>query len=353
MIFLSGIDRFVKRNDLIDIASLAAPGWENFIGARPVHGTLKIPMRNPMRCSLFLFTNHAQDSASPVAQEIASTDSTTFLSGFSGRLGCAVRILPTAPFQLNDLLLNQRVRSIADVKGGLLLVVGSPGVGKSTTAAAFIDHRNKTCSGTIVTAENPIEVPFRSQASVVTQREIGINVASVKLALRDAERNFAHSVLVGEIQTLEDQADTFNAARHGMFVVATGFANSAAGAVKALVADLDATGADGADLVSGTLLAVIFQVRLPSTVIGKWEFAFESLVIHEVPAVIELIRKREWNTLQACISADKDLSLNGSMADLVARGLVLREAATAQAYNKTEAVVLFDRAHSQANAAST
>lgn len=340
--FVESERAIVSREVMHDFAKLVmGEGWDQSIGAEPLHGRIKIGSSNPMRCSLFLFSSqdgaHKQDG---LAHDILSAEETAFASGYRGRLGCAVRILPTGPRNLADLGIQQAAKAVADVKGGLVLAVGSPGVGKSTTAAAYIEHVNRTRSGSIVTAENPIEVPIVSDKSVVSQREVGVNVASVAMALRDAERNFAHSALVGEIQTRQDELDTFNAARHGMFVVATSFANNAVDAVKTLASSIDKEGSDGADLVASTVLAVIFQVRLPSTAAGCWEFAYESLVVHDNEEVMDLIRRREWKALQIHVSQDKDSSLNGALANLVRQKKVRREQALVQAYDKREAAQL-------------
>jgi len=335
--FCESDESVLDRARMVELAALALEkGWDALIGAAPLHGTLTIGARNPLRCSFFLFghgggAGHNDDAAEAVP---------VYSSGFSGRLGCAMRILPTGPTQLALLNLSQHARSVADVKSGLVLAVGAPGAGKSTTAGAYIEHVNCTRSGSIVTAEAPIEVPFTSKKSIVSQREVGINVASVALALRDAERNFAHSALVGEIQTPQDELDAFMAARHGMFVVATSFANSATDAVKTLASALDRESMDGADLAASTLLAVIYQVRLPSTHNGRWEFAYECLVVHDNEPVQNFIRQRDWRGLQAHVSADTEISLNGALTRLVRQQKIHREYALMQAYDKKGAAPL-------------
>jgi twitching motility protein PilT len=340
VLFSTSTESAVTRDQMFELANwVLGKSWDHAIGANALHGTLEIGVRNPLRCSFFLFSTGGSKRSSTPASEMQK-----FPSGYAGRLGCAMRILPTAPKDLAELGIHQRAKSVADVKGGLVLVVGSPGVGKSTTAAAFVEHVNRTRSGSIVTAESPIEVPFVSKKSVVSQREVGVNVASVALALRDAERNFAHTAFIGEIQTRTDELETFAAARHGMFVVATTFGNSATDAVKTLTAAVDSQGADGADLVATTLLAVIYQVRLPSTRNGEWEFAYESLVVHDEEEVAELIRTRNWVGLQNYVSDRQEISLNGSLAQLVRTSRILREHALVQSYDKKDIAQKTERA---------
>ena len=69
-------------------------------------------------------------------------------------------------------------------KRGLVLMVGATGAGKSTTLAAMIDHRNERATGHILTVEDPIEYVYRNKKSVVNQREIGPDTASLQIALK-------------------------------------------------------------------------------------------------------------------------------------------------------------------------
>lgn len=332
-VFANASNPIVSARHIADLAEMVVPSWRRLIGSEPVQGTLKIPGRNPMRCSFFLFSDVGRERTGEGSQVV---ENTTYESQYSGLLGCAIRILPTEPMSLSQIRLPVKARAAADSGGGLVLISGAPGVGKSTTAAAFVDYANRKRSGTIVTAEAPIEVPIPSQRSIVSQREIGVNVRSVAQAVRDAERNFAHTVLVGEIQTLEEESAAFQAARHGLFVVATGFSSNAVDAVKTMAMNLDRAGMNGADLVASTLLASIYQVRMPSTTAGKWEFAYESLALRDDPEAQSLVRKRDWEGLQAYVDADTSQSLNASIAQLVSGKLVRPDSGVTASYSKPQ-----------------
>lgn len=336
LIFATSPLAVLTRHEVVELANAAAPAWRSQLGKAPVHGTLRLPGQNPMRCCFFLSSSSVSQSAStPSEPQVFEKDEEIALeSGFSGRLGCAVRILPKKPYTLDSLRLPAQARTAADAKGGLVLVVGSPGVGKSSTGGAFFDHRNDYLSGTIGSVENPIEVNFPPKKSNVIQLEIGVNVRDVATALQGFQRQFVHSVFIGEAQTLEDRMDAFAAARAGMFVVATSFANSAVDAIKSLVADLDRSGVEGPELAASTVLLIIFQVRLPSTRAGQWEFAYESLPVYQVDEIQKCIKEKDWLGLQTRINASQNLSLNSSLAQLHQRGLVHKEAASVVAYDK-------------------
>ena len=60
-----------------------------------------------------------------------------------------------------------------------MLVSGVTGSGKSTTLAMLINQLNLTGGYRIITIEEPIEYLYpRVPASVVTQREVGVDVAT-------------------------------------------------------------------------------------------------------------------------------------------------------------------------------
>src|SRR6267142_1066266 len=103
------------------------------------------------------------------------------------------------PDVLKDLIMERR---------GLVLVVGAAGSGKSTTIASMLDHRNELATGHILTFEDPIEFLFRNKKSIVSQREIGADAASLEAALRNALRQAPDVLFIGEIR----DRDTMTAA---------------------------------------------------------------------------------------------------------------------------------------------
>ncbi|MEG1770466.1 MAG: PilT/PilU family type 4a pilus ATPase, partial [Comamonas sp.] len=121
------------------------------------------------------------------------------------------------PPVLNELILQKR---------GLLLVVGATGSGKSTTLASMIDARNKNVTGHILTIEDPIEYQFRSQRSIVNQREIGSDTDSLQTALKNALRQAPDVILIGEIRDRETMSAALAYAQSGHLCLATLHANN-------------------------------------------------------------------------------------------------------------------------------
>jgi twitching motility protein PilT len=81
-------------------------------------------------------------------------------------------------------------------EGGLILVTGPTGSGKSTTLAALIEYINTQESKHIITIEDPIEYSFSSKKSLIHQREVGSHTKSFGKAIRSALREDPDVILV-------------------------------------------------------------------------------------------------------------------------------------------------------------
>ncbi|MCC6321669.1 MAG: PilT/PilU family type 4a pilus ATPase [Phycisphaerales bacterium] len=101
---------------------------------------------------------------------------------------------------------------------GLVLVVGVTGSGKSSTLAAMIEHINATRSENIITVEDPVEYRFIPKKSIVSQREIGIDVDSYPTALRYIVREDPDVIFIGEMRDHDTVLAAIQAAETGHLV---------------------------------------------------------------------------------------------------------------------------------------
>ena len=62
--------------------------------------------------------------------------------------------------------------SLSRAWGGLVLVTGQTGSGKSTSLAALVNYINENFHRHIISIEDPIEFIFRDRKSLVDQREV-------------------------------------------------------------------------------------------------------------------------------------------------------------------------------------
>ena len=101
---------------------------------------------------------------------------------------------------------------------GLILISGVTGSGKSSTLAAMIEHINATRGCHIITIEDPIEYVFQPKKSILSQREIGIDVPNYHDALRFMVRQDPDVIMIGELRDRETMTAALQAAETGHLV---------------------------------------------------------------------------------------------------------------------------------------
>src|SRR5215216_1387667 len=102
--------------------------------------------------------------------------------------GCVFRLIPTKIASLDQLGIPPIVKEFGHLRGGLVLVTGPTGSGKSTTLAALLDYINTNFSRHIITVEEPIEFVHSNKRSIITQREVPENTVSFPVGLKAALR---------------------------------------------------------------------------------------------------------------------------------------------------------------------
>ncbi len=132
----------------------------------------------------------------------------------------AIRLLARSIPELNALRLPEIIESFAELRSGLVLVAGPTGCGKSTTIASLLDRVNATAPKHIVTFEDPIEYQHRWLRSVVTQYEVGRDVANFADGVRGALRADPDVLFIGELRGVETVTACLQAAETGHVVFA-------------------------------------------------------------------------------------------------------------------------------------
>jgi twitching motility protein PilT len=138
-----------------------------------------------------------------------------------GTTSLVCRAIPHKISTIEELALPDVVRELAEEERGIVLLTGTTGSGKSTTLAAMIDHMNNTMSKHIVTIEDPIEFVHQDKSCAINQREVGMDTASFKRALRRVLRQDPDVILVGEMRDEETVQTALSAAETGHLVLST------------------------------------------------------------------------------------------------------------------------------------
>src|ERR1043166_5935596 len=153
----------------------------------------------------------------------------------SNGYAAAFRLIPTKIASLEELGVPVVVKEFADLRGGLVLVTGPTGSGKTTTQAALIDYINENFSRHVVTVEEPIEFVHDNKQSTITQREVPTDSKSFPDALKAALREDTDIVLLGEMRDLETISLALTAAETGLLVFGTLHTNNARKTVDRMV----------------------------------------------------------------------------------------------------------------------
>ena len=149
--------------------------------------------------------------------------------------GAVFRLIPTKIMTLEQLGIPEVVKEFGKLRGGLVLVTGPTGSGKSTTLAGLMDFINANYSRHIITVEEPIEFVHNNKKSIITQREVPEHAESFPVGLKAALREDADIVLVGEMRDLETISLALTAAETGLLVFGTLHTNNARKTVDRLI----------------------------------------------------------------------------------------------------------------------
>jgi twitching motility protein PilT len=137
-----------------------------------------------------------------------------------GEVHVAVRRVQSKILDFKGLNLPDVYRDmIANTMEGLILVCGVTGSGKSSTLAAMIEWVNQNRGLHIITVEDPIEFEFKGKKSIISQREIGLDVPNFPDALRVVVRQDPDAILIGEMRDRETMLAAIQSAETGHLVL--------------------------------------------------------------------------------------------------------------------------------------
>lgn len=184
----------------------------------------------------------------------------------SNGAGASLRVIPlkipTLPMLFTSEI-ESTFHGLVNLRRGLTLVVGPVGSGKSTTVASMIDTINTERSERIFTIEDPIEYLHTSKKSLISQREVGIDIESYEQGGLSVMRADPDVILVGELRTPESVRIALALAETGHLVFATMHANSVSEAVRRLVESFPDNKETMQSMIARCLNAVIGQSLLP------------------------------------------------------------------------------------------
>lgn len=274
-----------------------------------IHGQLepltKFPKLNPALTQK-LVNQITNDYQKEKLQQEMDLDLAYSLEGFGrfrgsiyqqrGSLAIVLRIIPLEVKAIRDLLLPKVLTDIALEQRGLILVTGSTGSGKTTTLAAIINHINLHRRDNIITIEDPIEYLHQDKKSMISQREVGLDVQSYSRGLISSLREDPDVILVGEMREMETIETALLAAETGHLVLSTLHTVDAPETINRIIAAFPPHHQRQIRLQLAAILKAVVSMRLIPKKEGDGRVPAVEVMIN-TPYIAECIQDREKTSL--------------------------------------------------------
>lgn len=247
--------------------------------------------------------------------------------------GMVLRRIETEIPTLDQLKLPKTIKDLALARRGLVLFVGATGVGKSTSLAAMIGHRNEHACGHIISIEDPIEFIHQHGKSIVTQREVGIDTESYAVALKNTLRQAPDVIMIGEIRTRETMEYAMAFAETGHLCLATLHANNANQALERIIHFFPADRHTQIWMDLSLNLKGIIAQQLVRTRKGKGRRAAVEVLLN-TPLIQDTIRNGDVHELKTIMKNSRELGMqtfDQALFELYDNGDITYEAALAHA----------------------
>src|SRR5213593_2499182 len=245
-----------------------------------------------------------------------------------GNFGCVLRQIPTKLLKLEEIGVPLSVRDLLYKPRGLVLVTGPTGSGKTTTLASMINIINEERDDAhIITIEDPIEYFHKHKKSIVTQREVNVDVPNFAEALRRALRQDPDVILVGELRDLETIDAAITAAETGHLVFGTLHTTGAAKTIDRIVNAFPVNQQEQIRIQLSTVMqAVISQLLIPRIDKPGRVAVFEIMV--NTPSIAALIRDNKTFRINSDIQTGAKygmVTLDSFLLDKYLSGMIARE----------------------------
>jgi twitching motility protein PilU len=262
-----------------------------------------------------------------------------------GSISAVIRYIPHEIPRLEDLMLPDVLKDLVMERRGLVLVVGAAGSGKSTTIASMLDHRNELATGHILTFEDPIEFLFRNKKSIVSQREIGADAATLEAALRNALRQAPDVLFIGEIRDRDTMTAALAYSMSGHLVVATLHATNSAHALNRVISFYPSESRFALFQDMATAIRAIVSQRLVRSRQGRRVPTIEILM--NAGHTHELIGRGDVQAIKESMEQSLDpesRSFEQSLYELLQRDTITREDALLAADSRNNLLWLINNA---------
>jgi twitching motility protein PilT len=135
-----------------------------------------------------------------------------------GEITIVIGLIPAVFVPIDKARIPHAVIRELDKSHGLFVFSGRVGSGKTTTMLSITEHLNRETAKHICTVEDPISVIMTPKKSLVTQREVGVDVPDTVAGIAAAVTQDADLIVVGELKCPEDVQACMTATNVGKMV---------------------------------------------------------------------------------------------------------------------------------------
>jgi twitching motility protein PilT len=250
-----------------------------------------------------------------------------------------IRRVNSQTLSFKDLNLPEDVlQKLSMQRGGLVLLTGSMGSGKSTTIASMIEYINANTNKHILTVEEPIEFTFKDKDSLINQRELGADVESYSVALRAFTLQSPDVLFISNIRDLETMSSALRAAETGVLVLSTLHTINAVQSIERIINFFPPHQHQEIRNQLSSLLKGVISLRLVPRKDGVGRVPAHEIMLL-TPTISRLIREGKIWEIPQFVEDGMIFgmhSFNQSLVSLVKEGLISEEQAAEFADSKDE-----------------
>ncbi len=261
-----------------------------------------------------------------------------------GSYSLCLRMIPNKLQTFESIGLPPVIKTLLHKPRGLILVTGPAGSGKTTTLATMVDYINANRPAHVITIEDPIEYYHAHKKSIVSQREVGIDVPSFDDAVVRSLRQDPDVILVGEMRDLATIEAAITAAETGHLVLATLHTSSAAKTVDRIIEVFPVNQQEQIRLqLSTTILSIICQQLLVTTEGRARVACFEVMIA--TTSIANLIREKKTYNITSDIQTGGKYGMrtfDSHLAELLKNGVISYDTAMEKAFEPDQLRLLFE-----------
>lgn len=263
-------------------------------------------------------------------------------AGFSkGKRFFVLRTLDSVIPEMRKLGINEELRSWGDLAGGMWLICGETGSGKTSTLASIIRDIQLHQRRKIITIEYPIEFIYPSDGlGLITQREVGMDCKSFYNGLTAAMRQNPDIILIGEVRDTEEVSELLRASESGHLAISTMHTKSAASTVNRIIGLFDGDE----------------RLRILSTLADNLKGVCNQILVRKkdgnmiaVREILSVNREVEKYIISGDVSAIRayqlkhEITMEDNLARLVLEGVITKEVAFNASKMREDLVDIFKK----------